>query len=220
MAKLEGRRALNGSATLSWTPDAAQRIDLAYSAGKDFRYRDTITTAAPILYYRFSDDIEREQLALSYKGDWSWGYTSLRAYRSEIERVNIRSAKQTPSAPVRIVEQVVDGVVSIPVAGAHRFSVGGDLRRQNLCNPEVNDWQTSPRHYTVFHATERLTLKGGVGRGFKAPSLTQLSPDYDVAAAGGRSTVFGNPNLKPEIRHDLKNLVETQCTAFCGIRGR
>ncbi|MDG2528969.1 TonB-dependent receptor domain-containing protein [Caulobacter endophyticus] len=279
-AELEGRRALNGSATLSWTPDAAQRIDLTYTAGKDFRYRDTVTSAAPITYYRFSDDIDREQIALSHKGDWSWGDTSLRAYRSELSRVNIRSARQTPSAPVRIVEQVADGLVSIPVAGKHRFSFGGDLRRQSLRNPEVNaagrasadqygvflqdeweitdrwsvvggarfdhheayDWQTSPRLYTVFHATDRLTLKGGVGRGFKAPSLTQLSPEYDVVAAGGRFTVYGNPDLEPEIgttyeasldydagrwslraavfQNDLKNLVETQCTAFCGVRGR
>lgn len=278
-AELEGRRSVNGSATLSWTPDTAQRIDLTYSAGHDVRYRDTVTTAAPITDYRFSDDIDREQLALSHTGKWSWGDTSLRAYRSELKRVNIRTKKQTPSSPVRIVERVLDGHVSVQL-GDHRVNLGGDLRRQSLRNPEVNasgrasadqggafiqdewsvterwsivggarfdrheayDWQTSPRLYTVFHATSKLTLKGGVGRGFKAPSLTQLSPEYDVVAAGGRFTVYGNPNLKPEIgttyeasvdydagpwsvraavfQNDLKNLVETQCTAFCGIRGR
>ncbi|MDO8901552.1 MAG: TonB-dependent receptor [Phenylobacterium sp.] len=278
-AELEGRRALNASATLSWTPDDSQRIDLTYGAGTDFRYRDTVTTGTAPVYYRFSDDITRQQISASHRGDFSFGQTLARAYRSEVERVNIRSRNQTPSGTVRIVESVVDGHVST-TWGAHQLSAGGEARRQELRNPAVNaqgrseadqyglfiqdawsiteqwslvggarfdhhdtyDWQTSPRLYTVFHLNERLTLKGGIGRGFKAPSLTQLSPDYQVVAAGGRFTVFGNPDLKPEIgttyeasadyagegwsarlgvfQNDLEDLVETQCVRLCGIRGR
>ncbi|MDP3491126.1 MAG: TonB-dependent receptor [Phenylobacterium sp.] len=279
LAELEGRRALNASATLSWTPDDSQRIDLTFGAGTDFRYRDTVTTGAAPVYYRFSDDITRQQVSASHRGDFGFGQTLARAYRSEVERVNIRSQNQTPSGTVRIVESVVDGHVTTSW-GAHVLSAGGEARRQELRNPAVNaqgrseadqygffiqdawsiteqwslvggarfdhhdtyDWQTSPRLYTVFHLNERLTLKGGVGRGFKAPSLTQLSPDYQVVAAGGRFTVFGNPDLKPEIgttyeasadyagegwsarlgvfQNDLEDLVETQCVRLCGIRGR
>ncbi|MDP1875050.1 TonB-dependent receptor domain-containing protein [Phenylobacterium sp.] len=279
LAELEGRRALNASATLSWTPDDSQRIDLTFGAGTDFRYRDTVTTGAAPVYYRFSDDITRQQVSASHRGDFGFGQTLARAYRSEVERVNIRSQNQTPSGTVRIVESVVDGHVTTSW-GAHVLSAGGEARRQELRNPAVNaqgrseadqyglfiqdvwsiteqwslvggarfdhhdtyDWQTSPRLYTVFHLNERLTLKGGVGRGFKAPSLTQLSPDYQVVAAGGRFTVFGNPDLKPEIgttyeasadyagegwsvrlgvfQNDLEDLVETQCVRLCGVRGR
>ncbi len=278
-AELEGRRALNASATLSWTPDDSQRLDLTFGAGTDFRYRDTVTTGAAPVYYRFKDDITRQQVSASHRGDYGFGQTLARVYRSEVERVNTRTQNQTPSGTVRIIETVADGHVTLPW-GAHMLSAGGEVRRQELENPAVNargrseadqyglfiqdawsiteqwsivggarfdhhdtyDWQTSPRLYTVFHLNERLTLKGGVGRGFKAPSLTQLSPDYQVVAAGGRFTVFGNPNLKPEIgttyevsadyagegwsarlgvfQNDLKDLVETQCVRLCGIRGR
>jgi outer membrane receptor for ferrienterochelin and colicins len=61
-------------------------------------------------------------------------------------------------------------------------------------------------------------------------------------AAAGRFTVYGNPDLKPEIGtsyeasaeyrrdgwmgrigvfdNDIEDLIETRCTEFCGIRGR
>lgn len=59
-------------------------------------------------------------------------------------------------------------------------------------------WEVSPRAYLLYHVTDALTLKGGVGTGFKAPTLKQLSPDYSAIAGGGRFTIVGNPDLQPE----------------------
>ena len=95
--------------------------------------------------------------------------------------------------------------------------------------------QHSPRAYLVHHWSDALTIKGGVGRGFKAPHLKQLSPDYEM-----RSTTFaiyGNPDLKPEIstnvelnadyqgqgwsvqggvfQNSLKDLIQTRCVSDC-----
>ncbi len=103
-------------------------------------------------------------------------------------------------------------------------------------------WHDSPRAYAVWHATDIFTLKGGVGSGFKAPSLKQLSPEYSAVGGGGRFTIYGNPDLKPErdtsyelaaswdadrwslqgtlFRNDLEDLIQTVCVASCGIRGR
>ncbi len=103
-------------------------------------------------------------------------------------------------------------------------------------------WETSPRAYLVIEPLPGLTLRGGVGGAFKAPSLKQLSPGYITVAAGGRFIITGNPDLKPEtstsyeagatyygsawqlgatvFQNDLNNLVQTECVAFCGIRGR
>lgn len=93
----------------------------------------------------------------------------------------------------------------------------------------------SPRAYAVYHATDRLTFKGGVGRGFKAPNLKVLSPEYSVTTSA--FVVFGNPNLEPEFntsyelgahyraarwsvqatlfQNDVKDLIQSYCAADC-----
>ena len=57
-----------------------------------------------------------------------------------------------------------------------------------------NEW--SPRAYAVWHTAPQWTVKGGVGHGFKAPSLKQISPDYREDE--GPNTYFGNAALRPE----------------------
>ncbi|WP_325167146.1 TonB-dependent receptor [Stenotrophomonas sp. S41] len=103
-------------------------------------------------------------------------------------------------------------------------------------------WHHSPRGYAVWHLSEAFTLKGGVGTGFKAPSLKQLSPEYSAVGGGGRFTIVGNPLLKPEqntsyelsgawqqdgwsvqataFQNELKDLIQTVCVRACGVRGR
>ena len=103
-------------------------------------------------------------------------------------------------------------------------------------------WHHSPRAYAVWHVTDVFSLKGGIGSGFKAPSLKQLSPGYSAIGGGGRFTIYGNPALKPErdtshelaatwdtgdwslqatvFRNDLDDLIQTRCVSSCGIRGR
>jgi outer membrane receptor for ferrienterochelin and colicins len=95
--------------------------------------------------------------------------------------------------------------------------------------------QNSPRAYAVYHPTDNVTIKGGVGRGFKAPNLKLLSPEYSVTTTS--FVVFGNPDLQPEIntsyelgttynaRHwslqatlfqnDVKDLIQSYCAADC-----
>ena len=104
------------------------------------------------------------------------------------------------------------------------------------------DNEVSPRLYAVYQLTDKVTFKGGYGEGFRAPSLTQLSADYEVLAAGGRFWVEGNSDLDPErsktyeagieyrdshlllsgklFENRLENLVKTFCYVDCGLRGR
>jgi outer membrane receptor for ferrienterochelin and colicins len=280
LSDLEAREALSGSATLSWTPDAAQRIDFTVLAGRDDRSRGTATTAATPVYYHYADAVDRRQYALSHTGRWSWGDSVVRAYRSTLDRTNTVTNGQTASRPVGMQEDIVDGRVTANPFAGHRFSVGGEWRREELqdaaaavsgvltseryavfaqdewaLTPSLSvtggarfdhhdqyGWQTSPRLYAVWTPVEGLILKGGGGRGFKSPSLKQLSPEFVTVAAGGRFTIYGNPDLKPEIgtsyeasaeyrrdgwavrlggfANDIENLIETRCTAFCGVRGR
>lgn len=108
-------------------------------------------------------------------------------------------------------------------------------------HPEFG-WHHSPRGYAVWHINEEFTLKGGIGTGFKAPGLKQLSPGYSAVGGGGRFTIVGNPLLEPErntshelsgawqrdgwslqatlFQNDLKDLIQTVCVRACGVRGR
>lgn len=280
LSDLEGRESLSGSATLSWTPDAAQRIDFTVLAGRDDRKRDTVTTGGRPVYYRYADAVDRRQYALSHTGRWGWGETAVRAYRSTLDRTNTVTNGQTASRPVDMQEDIIDGRATLDAIAGHRFSLGGEWRREDLedaaaavsgrltseryaifaqdewaLTPVLSltggarfdhhdqyGWQTSPRLYAVWTPVAGLTLKGGGGRGFKSPSLKQLSSEFVTVAAGGRFTIYGNPDLKPEVGtsyeasadyrrdgwavhlggfvNDIENLIETRCTAFCGVRGR
>ncbi|MFB9214915.1 TonB-dependent receptor plug domain-containing protein [Vibrio sinaloensis] len=56
----------------------------------------------------------------------------------------------------------------------------------------------SPRLYLVYNGVENLTFKGGYGEGFKAPTIFQSSKDFSLVSCGGRCTLIGNPDLKPQ----------------------
>lgn len=95
--------------------------------------------------------------------------------------------------------------------------------------------QNSPRAYAVYHPSDKVTIKGGVGRGFKAPNLKLLSPEYSVTTSS--FVVFGNPDLQPEINtsyelgtsysasrwtlqatlfeNDVQDLIQSYCAADC-----
>lgn len=103
-------------------------------------------------------------------------------------------------------------------------------------------WQFSPRSYLLFKPTDNWTFRAGVGKGFKAPTLKQLSPSYESRAAmGGRGIVRGNPDLAAEtntsyelgaayraddwsvaatlFQNHVKNLITTVRLPKCNERG-
>ncbi|WP_236628385.1 TonB-dependent receptor domain-containing protein [Bordetella trematum] len=56
----------------------------------------------------------------------------------------------------------------------------------------------TPRLYSVYHLTDALALKGGVGGGYRTPTLKQADDNIVELAARGRAWDMGNDNLKPE----------------------
>lgn len=95
----------------------------------------------------------------------------------------------------------------------------------------------SPRVYAVYHATERLTFKGGYGHGFRSPTIKQSSPEYRFT---GPHSFVGNANVGPETSdnfeggftfdgdrfrfaatafvNNVNDLITTQCFMNCASR--
>lgn len=277
-SEIEGRDARSANLTLSWTPTQAQRIDVSYGSGLEERWRNTRSGGAMPVDYESSDRIERERFSVAHNGDWQWGSSSVRAYRNTLERTNRYTNGVIPSSPhQRLTDEIVDGSISLPFAGGHLLSLGGEWREEQLEDGgfatgnaqaihralflqdeiifgpawslvlgnrfdrhEKYGWQSSPRAYLVHHVNDALTIKGGGGRGFKAPTLKQLSPGYSAIGGGGQFTIFGNPDLEPEInttyeinadyqgdawslsagvfQNDVRDLIQTVCVSMCGIR--
>ncbi len=279
LTEQEGRDAHSGNLTLTWTPDARQRIDASHLQGRERRWRDALQAGTVPYVYESVDHIDRRQSSLSHQGNWAWGDTRIRAYRSTLDRTN-RRTRGAATNPQSLVDDIVDGQASTRLGERHRVTVGGEWRRERLEDDTVSvsgaaglvhralllqdeidlgdawslvvgnradhhdrfGWHQSPRAYGIFHASDRLTFKGGIGNGFKAPTLKQLSPEYSATGGGGRFTIVGNPALKPEtattmelgatwsgdgwsaqataFQSDLEDLVQTLCLSDCGIRGR
>lgn len=60
----------------------------------------------------------------------------------------------------------------------------------------------SPRAYLVWHATLQWTIKAGMGHGFKAPTLKQITAGYQEDE--GPNTYFANPSLRPETNDSVE----------------
>lgn len=56
----------------------------------------------------------------------------------------------------------------------------------------------SPRAYLVWNTTDNWTLKGGVSRGYKTPTLNQLHDGINGVTGQGRTITIGSPDLEPE----------------------
>ncbi|MCA2012246.1 TonB-dependent receptor [Cereibacter sphaeroides] len=75
------------------------------------------------------------------------------------------------------------------------FALTGGLRYDHH---SIYGGQISPRLYGVWHATDALTIKGGVSTGFTAPGIRLVAPGYYYPTQRGAGVIAPNPDLQPE----------------------
>jgi outer membrane receptor for ferrienterochelin and colicins len=63
---------------------------------------------------------------------------------------------------------------------------------------EIYGFHLSPRAYLVYDMGNGITLKGGVGSAFRAPTLFEASPNFSSISCGGDCFIYGNTELKEE----------------------
>ncbi len=104
-------------------------------------------------------------------------------------------------------------------------------------------WELSPKLSALYQFNDAWSFKAGVGKGYKAPTLKQLSTEFEShSAMGGRGVIRGNPDLQPEtntayemsmhfhhqnletslgwFRNNIDDLIETQRQASCSFVGK
>lgn len=69
-----------------------------------------------------------------------------------------------------------------------------------IISPERTATSFNPKLAAVYKLNERLTLKGSLGTGFRAPNNYEMyaNPTFSGAAAPNGKLILANPNLKPE----------------------
>lgn len=81
------------------------------------------------------------------------------------------------------------------------FSVTDDLTLTGGLRMDDHEFygkHWNPRAYAVYKLTDEITIKGGVAKAFRAPTLRELSPNFGTSTQGGAAIMYGNPDLKPE----------------------
>ncbi|MBW5405897.1 TonB-dependent receptor domain-containing protein [Morganella morganii] len=81
------------------------------------------------------------------------------------------------------------------------FSVTDDLTLTGGLRMDDHEFygkHWNPRAYAVYKLTDEITIKGGVAKAFRAPTLRELSPNFGTLTQGGAAIMYGNRDLKPE----------------------
>jgi outer membrane receptor for ferrienterochelin and colicins len=131
---IEGQKTDNFRVRMTWAATENQTLDASVAVVDDNRWRDTISGTT---YYTFKDDIDRLQVSLQHQGYWSWGDSTVRVYRTEVDRVNTRTNDITVTSPTDLTEDIIDAKLGTTL-GMHHVQVGGQWWRQNLENLDVN----------------------------------------------------------------------------------
>lgn len=74
----------------------------------------------------------------------------------------------------------------------------------------------TPRVYGVYSLSDAVTIKGGVGTAFKAPTLRQISDDSVVRSCRGACLIVGDDGLSPETSTNIEASINLDTRAYGG----
>lgn len=112
---------------------------------------------------------------------------------SELEDSSATGKTTTEQAKISAYQQSV--FIENELSLTDDLSLTGGIR---LDDHETYGEYWNPRGYLVYHLTDEITLRGGVAKAFRAPTLREISPSYGTSTQGGAGIMYGNADLKPE----------------------
>lgn len=224
--RIEGYTSRNGSVEFSLTPDKDQDITFGYGMDRQDRNSDTLDknrlerenyslghtgrwggANTELRFYgekienKNAQTITSKNNALDGKvviplGDYTQFLTFGGEYRNDKleDAVNMKNGGSTQANQYALFLEDEWHIFE-------NLALTGGVRMDDHENYGVN-W--SPRAYLVYNATDTVTMKGGWASAFKAPSLLQLSPDWQSASCRGSCNVVGSKDLKAETSENVE----------------
>lgn len=223
LATLEGRDDHVARGTLIWTPDARHEMLLDYGFAHQHRRGEYYIGGS----YGDADAlVQRQDASLTHRWNGSWGRSEIRAYWEGVDTAEDGLRQDNLVAEGHLTTTVAGHVVTLGadargtrLQSEEEFASGGASVHQEAVYAQAllsivdrvtlllggrldhhatfGLWGT-PRAYAVVEITDDLTIKGGVGTGFKAPTLRQISPESITRSCRGGYLIVGDENLLPE----------------------
>lgn len=223
LATLEGRDDHVARGTLVWTPGARHEVLVDYGYAHQHRRGEYWIGGS----YGDADSIvQRQDVSLTHRGDGSWGSSEIRAYWEGVDTADDGLRQDNLVAEGHVTSTIAGHVVTLGadargtrLQSEEEFASGGASVHQEAVYAQAlltildrvtlllggrldhhatfGLWGT-PRAYAVVELTEDFTVKGGVGTGFKAPTLRQISPESITRSCRGGCLIVGDEDLLPE----------------------
>lgn len=178
-------RNFNGSARMNYLISEKQNLTLSYLLDRYNKYDHYVVRDADSLNYRNTQHTARAQYSYSFTpGNTLTG-------GAEYFRDELMSYQFTGGA------HSIDDYI---LYAQHDFNVTKDF---NLVYGARMDYYSSfgahvSPNVSLMYKLKPMTFRTSYSRGFRAPSLKEMWTDWDMGGLGW-FTVYGNPDLKPEV---------------------
>ncbi|MFT3665898.1 TonB-dependent receptor plug domain-containing protein [Piscinibacter sp.] len=205
VSETEGRRSVGGGVGGVFDLAPGHALEAGFNVVDEDRFYDALSGPR---VYRNTYELDRRHGHLGWRGSVGAAKAQVRAYRSSIDIVNLRSNGVAPTRPQRMTDDVVDGHAAWTL-GDHRLTAGGEWRKEALENAGLAGGRDAATHKSVFVQDEwalarALMLTAGVradrheyfGNELSPRAYLVWQPDRTWVVKGGFGHAFKAPTLK------------------------
>ncbi|MBK1700790.1 TonB-dependent receptor domain-containing protein [Thiococcus pfennigii] len=150
LTELEGKDVLAATGSLTFVPVPGHRIEIGALGGEEERWRDTDHRGGPPIHTS-SYDLYRSQYFASYRGEVGPASLALNAYRSRFDAKNRTDDPAVPpTTRQNLLEDIIDGHVTLPILERHLVTVGGEYREETLEHPALAGGEDTADNRALF----------------------------------------------------------------------
>lgn len=165
VSEIEGIETYTLNTKMAFTPNRNHTLEVAVDLVDEERWRDTSRGPS---FYRSKYEVDKGMYSLSWSGTVGLTRSVVQVYRSVIEKdsMNLLSSGTT-HYPEELTNDVLDAQTTFGLGDSNLFTVGGELRQENLESTTLLSGEDDALHSALFIQDEmelfgnlRVTLGG------------------------------------------------------------